>query len=142
MNLRSSGEIPTILTTNREVSYMKKKLKGMTLVELLVAITILGLGSTMLAAASAQVAMVNRENHQFNERMSSQIKIAENESQTNNSASNDTPGQITIKVTSTDGGASTGTYTMSGHTIYIKSSENKQEMVKDINFKYFVTEDP
>lgn len=121
---------------------MKKKLKGMTLVELLVAIVILALGSTMLAVSMAQVAMVNRENHQFNERMSSQIKIAENESQTSNVASLETPGKITIKVTSTDGGATKNTYTLTGHTIYIKSSEDKQESAKEINFKYFVTDTP
>lgn len=62
---------------------MKNKFKGMTLVEVVVAIAILGLGSTMLVTAFAVVSMVNRETHQFNERMCAQVKIAEN-------ASNDT----------------------------------------------------
>lgn len=57
---------------------MKNKLKGMTLVELVVAIAILGLGSTMLVTSFATVSMVNRETHQFNERMCQQIKISEN----------------------------------------------------------------
>lgn len=59
---------------------MKNKLKGMTLVELVVAIAILGLGSTMLVTSFAAVSMVNRETHQFNERMCQQVKIAENAS--------------------------------------------------------------
>ena len=59
---------------------MKNKLKGMTLVEVVVAIAILGLGSTMLVTAFAAVSMANRETHQFNERMCQQVKIAENAS--------------------------------------------------------------
>lgn len=59
---------------------MKNKFKGMTLVEVIVAIAILGLGSTMLVTAFAAVSMVNRETHQFNERMCQQVKIAENAS--------------------------------------------------------------
>ena len=61
---------------------MKNKLKGMTLVELVVAIAILGLGSTMLVTSFAAVSMVNRETHQFNERMCAQVKLAENASET------------------------------------------------------------
>ena len=57
---------------------MKNKLKGMTLVELVVAIAILGLGSTMLVTSFAAVSLMNRETHQFNERMCQQVKIAEN----------------------------------------------------------------
>ena len=59
---------------------MKNKLKGMTLVELVVAIAILGLGSTMLVTSFAAVSLMNRETHQFNERMCQQVKIAENAS--------------------------------------------------------------
>lgn len=59
---------------------MNNKFKGMTLVEVIVAIAILGLGSTMLVTAFAAVSMVNRETHQFNERMCQQVKIAENAS--------------------------------------------------------------
>lgn len=59
---------------------MKNKLKGMTLVELVVAIAILGLGSTMLVTSFAAVSLMNRETHQFNERMCEQVKIAENAS--------------------------------------------------------------
>lgn len=59
---------------------MKNKLKGTTLVEVVVAIAILGLGSTMLVTSFAAVSMVNRETHQFNERMCQQVKIAENAS--------------------------------------------------------------
>lgn len=59
---------------------MKNKFKGMTLVEVVVAIAILGLGSTMLVTAFAAVSMANRETHQFNERMCQQVKIAENAS--------------------------------------------------------------
>lgn len=117
-----------------------KKVKGMTLVELVVAIAILSVASLMLLMAMQQVSMINRETHQMNERISEEIKIAENESQTNASASSVTNGEVTIKVLS-GGGATTGTYKMDGHTIYIQGT-TKSHIDDGVNFKYFVTDEP
>ena len=121
---------------------MKKKLKGMTLVELVVAIAILGLGSTMLVTAFAQVSLVNRENHQFNERMSNQIKMAENQAKSGAGVTA-TQQKVTIKVV---GGAnfnsSSPGYELCGDACWVDipgttdDSGNDTDRVQ-LDYKYF-----
>lgn len=119
---------------------LSKKLKGMTLVELMVAIAILGIASTMLAVAMAQVSVINRENHQLNERMSNQVKIAENASDT---ATGVTVTENEIKlVVSSRAGFSSGTYKMTGDSCYVDVagttdvSGNDRDATK-ADFKYY-----
>lgn len=116
-----------------------KKLKGMTLVELVISIAILSYASLMLLLAMAQVSMINRENHQLNERISSQVKVAENESQTFAGASQKTDGEVRIEVKG-GGGVSSATYTLEGRTIYIQTAGDSIVSEDDINFKYFVAD--
>lgn len=122
---------------------MKTKLKGMTLVELLVAITILFYASLMLVVAFANIAMINRENHNFNERMSKQIKTAENESLSSGDMTK-TPNNVTISVTS-DGGFTAKTYYLAGDSCWIDNVDgatNADGSSRDpieADFKYYVS---
>lgn len=119
---------------------LSKKLKGMTLVELVVAIAILGYASLMLAVALAQVAAINKENHQFNERMSNQVKIAENASDTASGVTV-TENEIRLVVTNRAGFTS-GTYKMTGDSCYVDVagttdvSGNDRDATK-ADFKYY-----
>lgn len=109
-----------------------KKLKGMTLVEVLVAMTVLGIGGMMLCTGFAQVSKMNAENYDFNQRMSDQIKLAENqESDTDRTA--DTTGDVTIKVVN-----SGKTYTISGKSTWIDTTDEDGHDKVDVDFKYFV----
>lgn len=114
-----------------------KKLKGMTLIEIVVAIAILGLGSTMLVSAFAVVSMTNRETHQFNERMCQQVKFAENASEDSSLAS--VANNIKIKV---EGGASftSGTEALlAGDSYWVDVDAPASDTMVDesIDFKYY-----
>lgn len=111
---------------------MKKgKLKGMTLVEVLVAMTVLGIGGVMLCTGFAQVSKMNSENYDFNQRMSDQIKLAENQ-ESDADRTTSTPGNVTIKVV---GG---NTYTVSGKSVWIDTTDKDGHDKVDVDFKYFV----
>ena len=124
---------------------MKNKLKGMTLVELVVAIAILGLGSTMLVTSFAAVSMVNRETHQFNERMCQQVKIAENASEdTSNPNLKHVDNVIEIEVDTTksqpacfDNSNIKGK--LSGDSFWVDIDAPKSDTMVDesIDFKYY-----
>lgn len=108
-----------------------KRIKGMTLVEVLIAMTILGIGGMMLCTGFAQVNKMNAENYDFNQRMSDQIKLAENQS-TDADRTTDTVGNVTIKV---QGG---GTYTISGKSTWIDTTAEDGHDKVEVDFKYFV----
>ena len=108
-----------------------KKIKGMTLVEVLVAMTILGVGGVMLCTGFAQVSKMNAENYDFNQRMSDQIKLAENQEK-DADRTTDTPGYVTITV---EGGAS---YTVSGKSTWIDTTTEDGHDKVDVDFKYFI----
>ncbi len=58
---------------------MKRKLKGFTLIECLVAMAILGVASTIMAEIYASVSMMNLKNHQNNTSISNQERFVEKE---------------------------------------------------------------
>ena len=115
-----------------------KRIKGMTLVEVLVAMTILGLGGVMLCAGFGQVNRMNAENYDFNKRMSEQIKIAENNTDKNPDGCTEdekvinepVAGDVTITV---EGG---GNYTISGKSVWVIMGKEYDKV--DVDFKYFI----
>lgn len=56
---------------------MKRKVKGFTLVECLVALAILGVASMVMAQIYASVSLTNRRNHLYNTSLSNQVTYAE-----------------------------------------------------------------
>lgn len=127
---------------------MKNKLKGTSLVELIVAIAILGLGSTMLVTAFATVSMVNRETHQFNERMCQQVKIAEN-AETKDETNGGPAGlkstdanciEISVDTTKTQPSCFSGSLSgkLAGDSFWVDIDAPTDTMVgENIDFKYY-----
>lgn len=137
---------------------MKNKLKGMTLVELVVAIAILGLSSTMLVTSFAAVSMMNRETHQFNERMNTQIKSAENavSSGTDLKSAVNLISMQVMKEGNYDDGFNKKTINqpdcfiantkvnLTGNSLWVDSKAEKSDtmVAEDIDFKYYNVLDP
>lgn len=128
---------------------MKNKLKGMTLVELVVAIAILGLGSTMLVTSFAAVSMVNRETHQFNERMCQQIKISEN-AEENDSRVSGVLGVVKMSLETSTAerpisqpscfSSLDSSVELTGNSYWVDIKADNDTMVaEDIDFKYYNT---
>lgn len=57
----------------------KKKLKGFTLIECIVALAIIGIASLLMAQIYSSIALINRNNAKLNQTLSDQMKQAENE---------------------------------------------------------------
>ena len=107
-----------------------KRIKGMTLVEVLVAMTILGVGGVMLCTGFAQVSKMNAENYDFNQRMSDQIKLAENQ-ETDADRTTDTAGSVKLTINGVE-------YSVSGKSTWIDTTTEDGHDKVDVDFKYFI----